>query len=206
MPRHRTLRAVVEWSWDLLSAPEQLLAERLAVFAGDISPVEAIAVCSDDVLPEATIDELLMSLVDKSLLQVTTLDGGRRYRMLETIREFGLEKMADRDEVTTMRRRHATRFGALVHEAAPFMRSADQLGWMVRLDAERENILAALRLFCDAGEAQAALDLALEMSTYWMFTGRSSDVASWTGLALEAAATPIHSAGSEPRRCTPSAW
>jgi predicted ATPase/DNA-binding SARP family transcriptional activator len=202
MPRHRTLRAVVDWSWDLLTAQEQLLAERLAVFAGDISPVEAIAVCSDDALPEASIDELLMSLVDKSLLQVSTLEGGRRYRMLETIREFGLEKMADRDEVTTMRRRHATRFGALVHEAAPFMRSSDQLTWMARLEAERENILAGLRFFCDAGEAQAALDLALEMSSYWMFTGRSSDVATWTGLALEASgdADPLSRLGAEALR------
>jgi predicted ATPase/DNA-binding SARP family transcriptional activator len=186
MPRHRTLRAVVEWSWDLLSEPERVLAERLAVFAGDVSPVEAIAVCSDDALPEAAVDELLMSLVDKSLLQVTTLEGGRRYRMLETIREFGLERMAERDEVTTMRRRHATRFAALVHEAARFVRTSDQLVWMARLEAERENILAGLRFLCDAGEAQAALDLALEMSTYWMFTGRSSDVASWTAFALEA--------------------
>jgi predicted ATPase/DNA-binding SARP family transcriptional activator len=199
MPRHRTLRAVVEWSWDLLSAPERLLAERLAVFAGDISPIEAIAVCSDDALPTATVDELLVSLVDKSLLQVTTLDDGRRYRMLETIREFGLERMADRDEVATMRRRHATRFAALVREAAPFVRNSAQLVWMARLEAERENILAGLRFFCDAGEAQAALDLALEMSTYWMFTGRSSDVASWTGFALDASgdADPISRLGAE---------
>lgn len=199
MPRHRTLRAVVEWSWDLLTKPERLLIERLAVFAGDISPVEAIAVCSDDTLPAATVDELLMSLVDKSLLQVTTLDGGRRYRMLETIREFGVEQMAERDEVATMRRRHATRFAGLAHEAAPFVRAADQLVWMARLEAERENILAGLRFFCDAGEAQAALDLALEMSTYWMFTGRSSDVASWTGFALEASgdADPISRLGAE---------
>jgi predicted ATPase/DNA-binding SARP family transcriptional activator len=199
MPRHRTLRAVVEWSWDLLSAPERLVAERLAVFAGDISPVEAIAVCSDDDLPAAIVDELLMSLVDKSLLQVTTFDGGRRYRMLETIREFGLERMADRDEVATMRRRHATRFAALVHEAAPYVRGSEQLGWMARLETERENILAGLRFLCDAGEAQAALDLALEMSTYWMLTGRSSDVASWTGFALEASgdADPISRLGAE---------
>jgi predicted ATPase/DNA-binding SARP family transcriptional activator len=199
MPRHRTLRAVVEWSWDLLSAQERLLAERLAVFAGDVSPVEAIAVCSDDALPDANVDELLMSLVDKSLLQVITLDGGRRYRMLETIREFGLERMADRDEVATMRRRHATRFAALVHEAAPFVRSAEQIGWMARLESERENILAGLRFLCDAGEAQAALDLALEMSTYWMLTGRTSDVASWTGFALEAIgdADPISRLGAE---------
>ena len=199
MPRHRTLRAVVEWSWDLLTEPERLLADRLAVFAGDISPVEAIAVCSDDTLPAPTVDELLLSLVDKSLLQVSTLDGGRRYRMLETIREFGLEQLADRDEVATMRRRHAARFAALVREAAPFVRSSAQLEWMARLEAERENILAGLRFLCDAGEAQAALDLALEMSTYWMLTGRSSDVASWTGFALEANgdADPISRLGAE---------
>jgi predicted ATPase/DNA-binding SARP family transcriptional activator len=199
MPRHRTLRAVVDWSWGLLSKQEQLFAERLAVFAGDISPVEAMAVCTDAALPEGSIDELLISLVDKSLLQISTLDAGRRYRMLETIREFGLERLAERAEVTTMRRRHATRFADLVHEAAPFVRNSDQLVWMARLEAERENILASLRFFCDAGEAQAALDVALEMSAYWMFTGRSSDVASWTGIALWATgnAEPLSRLGAE---------
>jgi predicted ATPase/DNA-binding SARP family transcriptional activator len=187
MPRHRTLRAVVEWSWDLLTTPERLLAERLAVFAGDISPAEATAICGDKELLDGNVDEVLASLVDKSLLQ--TVDGGRRHRMLETIREFGLERLAARDEVTSMRRRHAARFAALVSEAAPHSRRAEQLSWMAQLEAERENILAALRFLCDDGQAQVALELALAIGTYWMFTGRNTDVASWLTFALQAAGT-----------------
>ena len=92
MPRHRTLRAVVEWSWDLLAPDERLLAERLAVFPAGATVDSACAVCGDDRLPVADIGELLLSLVDKSLL--TTIDASPvRYRMLETIREYGTEQL-----------------------------------------------------------------------------------------------------------------
>ena len=184
MPRHRTLRAVVEWSWDLLSESEQLLASRLAVFAGTISPVDAGVVCSDASLPRNDIDDLLASLVDKSLLQFAAPDG--RYRMLETLREFGLERLAERGELATLRRQHASRFAEVVREAGPHTRRAEQIEWMALLEAERDNILAALRFLCDDAQAQVALEMTLELSTYWTFTGRHSDAASWLGHALDA--------------------
>ncbi|MDQ1541902.1 MAG: hypothetical protein QOH29_2628, partial [Actinomycetota bacterium] len=186
MPRHRTLRAVVEWSWDLLSEPERLLAARLAVFAGTIATSDAIAVCADEKLPADHIDDLLDSLVDKSLLQASAHVGTPRYRMLETLREFGLERLATRGEVAELRRRHAARFLALVREAGPYTRTAGQLPWMARLEDERDNILAALRFLCDDDQAQAALDIAIEMATYYMFSGRHGDASSWLEFALQA--------------------
>lgn len=186
VPRHRTLRAVVEWSWDLLTEPERLLAERLAVFAGTIATPDASAVCADERLPAENIDPLLDSLVDKSLLQASALVGTPRYRMLETLREFGLERLTARGEVGEMRRRHAARFATLVREAGPHTRTARQLPWMARLEDERDNILAALRFLSDDDQAQAALELAVEMATYWMFSGRHADASSWLEFALEA--------------------
>jgi predicted ATPase/DNA-binding SARP family transcriptional activator len=186
MPRHRTLRAVVEWSWDLLTEPERLLAERLAVFAGTFSPADARAVCADERLLGDDVDDLLDSLVDKSLLQATVLTGAPRYRMLETLREFGLDQLAGRGEVAAVRRRHATRFAALVRVAGPHTRTGDQLVWMAQLEAERDNILAALRFLSDDGQAQAALELAIELSTYWMFSGRHGDATNWLAYALAA--------------------
>jgi predicted ATPase/DNA-binding SARP family transcriptional activator len=186
VPRHRTLRAVVEWSWDLLSEPERLLAERLAVFAGTLSSADASAVCADEQLPAGDVDDLLDSLVDKSLLQATALTGPPRYRMLETLREFGIDQLAERGEVGAARRRHAARFAALVRIAGPHTRAADQLVWMARLETERDNILAGLRFLTDDGQAQAALDVAIELSTYWMFSGRHGDATSWLAYALTA--------------------
>jgi predicted ATPase/DNA-binding SARP family transcriptional activator len=113
MPRHRTLRAVVDWSWDLLTPTERLLAERLSVFPSGATPESAVAICSDDRLSAEDVPDLLGALVDKSLLQVSA-EGGVRYRMLETIREYGIERLSERGEVSTVRLAHATFFAALV--------------------------------------------------------------------------------------------
>ncbi len=191
VPRHRTLRAVVEWSWELLSDSERLLAERLAVFSGTIRPAAAAAVCAgvtaDDPLGEVDVAELLASLTDKSLLApASEKDGSARYRMLETLREYGLTRLAERAEVVPLRLRHAEHFAELVRQAGPHLRGAEQLEWMALVDAERENILAALRFLCDDGQAQTAIDIVIELAIYWTFTGRNADTATWLNLALGA--------------------
>jgi predicted ATPase len=186
MPRHRTLRAVVEWSWDLLSEPERRVAERLAVFSGGITPVAAAAVCRQDDLVDEDIDELLTSLVDKSLLQVVpSADDAPRYRMLETIREFGLERMADRGEVAEVRLAHAQHFAALTAEADPHLRAREQLEWMAILEIERDNILAALKYFGDVGRASDAIDLVNLLGWYWMTIGNHGEIVTWVTFALE---------------------
>lgn len=196
MPRHQTLRAVVDWSWELLSPPERLLAERLAVFPAGATPRSAAAVCSDrdldgapQLLDADDVRQLLDALVDKSLLSVRSepREGGVRYRMLETIREFGIERLAERGEVAQARRRHATWFGELVVELAPMLRSAAQLDAAATLEAERDNILGALRYLVDSGDGKGALAMTLELSWYWSLLGNHAEATMWLEAAL---ATP----------------
>ncbi|HEY6496038.1 MAG TPA: hypothetical protein VIZ43_22390, partial [Trebonia sp.] len=182
LPRHRTLRAVVEWSWELLAGAERLLAERFSVFPAGATPAAVAAVCADGELSPGETDELVSSLVDKSLLQ--PLADGARVRMLETIREYGAEKLAGRGEVGELRRRHAAHYSAQVSEAAPRLLTRDQLSWLAGLRADRGNILAALRYWCDAEEADNAILLAVSLSLMALLLGNDTDMAEWTGEAL----------------------
>jgi predicted ATPase/DNA-binding SARP family transcriptional activator len=185
LPRHRTLRAVVEWSLGLLTEPERRLAERVAVFPAGVTPTGAETVCAGDDLPVADVFDLLAALVDKSLLQVAPPVGGEpRYRMLETLREYGLERLAERGELARTRAAHARYFIDFADVAEPHLRSAEQLQWLALLDAERDNIVAALRYLSDAGDAAGALRLAWAFGTYWMMLGLHAEVANWLRLAL----------------------
>lgn len=188
MPRHRTLRAVVEWSWDLLAPDERLLAERLAVFPAGATVDTAMAICSDDLLPASDIGDLLLALVDKSLL--TMIDGPElRFRMLETIREYGTEQLAERREATAARTAHAYYFAGVAAKMDPVLRTADQLRAIGTLQDERDNILAGLRFLAesdDPADRAASLDLALALSWYWTMLGSNSESAIWLGLALNA--------------------
>ena len=181
LPRHRTLRAVVEWSWDLLNEDERLLAERVAVFPAGVTVASASTVCSDAQLPSDVVPELLADLLDKSLLQLA--GAGERYRMLETIREYGMERLADRGELETIRARHADHFADLVRVAQEHLISAGQLPWFEQLTAERENIFAALRFRCESQDAEGALQVAVDLGAYAMMTG-SHDLGPWLEDAL----------------------
>ncbi|MBB3728201.1 ATP-binding protein [Nonomuraea dietziae] len=161
-PRHRTLRAVVEWSWSLLDEEEQRLARRLTVFAGGAG-IEAVERVCDT--PDAL--ELLASLADKSLVEIA----GDRYRMLQTIRAFCAERLEEAGEVGTYRRAHANHHLALLREAAPHLMRAEQLEWAARLDPEHDNLLAALTWAIDDDRAMA-LRIFADLSTYWWLRGR----------------------------------
>ena len=104
--------------------------------------------------------------------------------MLETIREYGAEQLAGRGEVGELRRRHAGHYSDLMREAAPRLLTRDQLSWLARLRADRDNILAALRYWCEAGEADNALGLAVSLSIMALLLGNDTDMAEWTGEAL----------------------
>jgi predicted ATPase/DNA-binding winged helix-turn-helix (wHTH) protein len=187
MPRHRTLHAVVEWSWDLLSDDERQLAQRLAVFSGGVTPPAAAAVCAS-ALEESAVDRLLASLVDKSLLQIASKQGRTpRYRMLETIREFGLERMADIGIVGEVRLAHAEYFAGRVNEADLYLRTADQLPWIEMLEVERDNILAAVKYFGDIGRSNDAMDLIGQLGWYWMTAGNHGEILTWVSFVLESA-------------------
>ncbi len=184
LPRHRTLRAVVQWSWDLLTPEERLLAERLSVFPAGASVASARAVCAGAGLDPGLIADLLSALVDKSLLQVA-MDGELRYHMLETIREFGSDQLVGRGELEAVRRAHARFFADLAREADPRLRTSEQLPWLDRLRRDRDNILAALRFLGDMGEAEQAVRLAANLTWYWTLTGSQGEAATWLAYALD---------------------
>ncbi|MEV4051349.1 BTAD domain-containing putative transcriptional regulator [Amycolatopsis sp. NPDC049688] len=158
--RHRSLRGVVEWSWDLLSDEERELARRLTVFPGGATAAAAAEVCGADV-------DLLPELADKSLVEAV----GGRFRMLETIRAFGAGKLAEAGEAETFHRAHAEYFLRFAEEADPMLRTADQLTWLARFDADYDNILAALR-WATEHDVVLALRLVPLLAMYWWMRGR----------------------------------
>ena len=198
LPRHRTLRAVVEWSWDLLTPAERLLAERFSVFPAGATPEAAAEVCGEGgELASVEVDELLSSLVDKSLLQ--PLAGGMRVRMLETIREYGAEKLAGRGETVELRRRHAVYYSRLMSEAAPILLTRDQLTWLKAITDDRDNIIAALHYWCDEQDAGRALTLAVSIGTMSLLLGNDADVATWVSEALAVPDSPADAADPDLR-------
>ncbi|SNS64167.1 Predicted ATPase [Actinomadura meyerae] len=175
MPRHRTLRGVVEWSWDLLDGPERTLWRRLAVFPGGATVASAEAVCAGPGLERGDVLDVLTALVDKSLLAVAGPEP--RYRMLETIRAYGLERLAESGEEDAVRRAHAEYFTALAEEAEPHLYRAEQLPWLRRLTAESGNASAALRWAIGSGDAPLAMRLCAALGWYRFLHGRLGDAA-----------------------------
>ncbi|MFC3738270.1 BTAD domain-containing putative transcriptional regulator [Paractinoplanes deccanensis] len=169
--RHRTLRAVVAWSWDLLTGQERLLARRLAVFRGGWTLDAAEHVCG---LGPATLD-VLHDLVAKSLVE----RDGDRYRMLETIRVFCAEQGPD----PGLAQAHAGYFLSLAETADAHLRGADQLTWLARLDADRDNLHAALR----GGSTTTALRLVSALTFYWWLRGSRGEAAALAGELLRRA-------------------
>jgi predicted ATPase/DNA-binding SARP family transcriptional activator len=184
LPRHRTLRAVVEWSWDLLAPAERLLAERFSVFPGGATREAVAAVCGD----LGDIDELVSSLLDKSLLQAVKgegqVGGGTRVRMLETIREYGAEKLAERGETGEVAERHAEYYGDLMTTAGPKLVSPEQLSWLRIVQDDRDNILAALHYWCAAENAARAVAMAVNMCGVAFMLGNHADITDWIAQAI----------------------
>ncbi|MFF4774111.1 BTAD domain-containing putative transcriptional regulator [Microtetraspora fusca] len=179
LPRHQTLRAVVEWSWELLDEDERRLAARLSVFAGGATLESAERVCAGPGASGWTVD-LLGHLVDKSL--VVYDDGG--YHMLETIRAYAAERLAESGEERRVRLAHAEFFTELAETADSRLRGPDQVGWLARLAAEQDNLSAALRWAIDEGEADLAIRLVGALGWYWWLAGRRVEGAARTAEVL----------------------
>ncbi|CAN5576009.1 hypothetical protein BH23CHL7_BH23CHL7_10850 [soil metagenome] len=161
--RQQTLRATIEWSHDLLNPDEQHLFARLAVFRGGWTLEAAEGICNADL-------DVLQSLVDKSLVRVRD----DRFWMLETIREYAIEKLEASTEADAMRRRHADYFLALAEEAYPHL-TGDPKEWLDRLDAEHDNLRAALDRLDAAGESQPAQQLAGALWKFWSLRGHAAE-------------------------------
>ncbi|MFD4898814.1 BTAD domain-containing putative transcriptional regulator [Streptomyces sp. NPDC058411] len=191
-PRHRTLRAVIAWSWDLLPEDARTVAERIAVLPGGVTPASAAAVRTGTAVPAGDVPELLADLVDRSLLQLAPDTG--RYRMLETIREYGLESLARQGALTGVRDLAARHFAELVAHHDPQLRGPGQLQALRALRAEHDNVLAALRHLCDTGDADGATGLVVNLTWYWQMLGRNDDATYWL---REAVAVPAGRPGVE---------
>ncbi|MEV5748719.1 BTAD domain-containing putative transcriptional regulator [Actinoallomurus sp. NPDC052308] len=162
LPRHQTLRAVVDWSWELLDDAERALLRRLSVFAGGATLESIEDVCGDDVL------DALTGLVEKSLVEI---DATGRYRVLETIRAYGAERLSDAGEATRVRRAHAHHFLRLAETAEPELRTRDQLRWLDRLIAEYDNLHSALRWAIEVQDAALALRYVASLGWFWFLRG-----------------------------------
>jgi predicted ATPase/DNA-binding NarL/FixJ family response regulator len=174
--RQHTLRAAIAWSYDLLAHDEQVLFRRLGIFVGGFTLEAAEAIAAD--APHQAIDVLegLASLVDKSLvLSEEDGEGGRRFRLLESVREYALEQVTSSDEGEAVGRAHARYFLDLAEQAAPELVGRTQRAWFLRLEQEHENLRAALRWLLDHGENELALRLAAALGYFWEVRGYLSE-------------------------------
>ena len=144
LPRQQTMRALIDWSYDLLADDERAIFRRLSIFAGGFTLETASAVCSDERIDELSVLDLLSSLVDKSLVQAEPAGGGMRYRLLESTRQYAHEKLREGDEETTTARAHAVAFVALAELLDLDYQTTPERAWFVQAKAEIENWQAAL--------------------------------------------------------------
>ncbi|MGW4895613.1 AfsR/SARP family transcriptional regulator [Kitasatospora sp. NPDC004240] len=189
--RQRTLRAMIDWSWELLPPPERAVLRRLSVFSGGFALESAEAVCADDALPAEDVLDLLTRLVDRSLVVVTTTgDGdaeGPRYRMLESVLAYGLERLDEAAETGATRHRHAAHHTELAERAAAKLHGPDQRDWLRRLDREALNLRAALDHALADGRPLLALRLVTALTWYWHLRGRVGEAVKALGRTLAAA-------------------
>jgi predicted ATPase/DNA-binding CsgD family transcriptional regulator len=181
--RHQTLRAAVGWSHDLCTAAEQLLWARLSVFPGSFDLEAAEDVCAGDALTAAAVFDTLSRLVEKSV--VLSEQHGMRYRMLDTIREYGAEQLARLGTQDEVRLRHRDHYLSLTERAAAGSLGAEQVGWLVRLEQETPNLRVALD-YCYACPGQEALGLRMTvlLRHYWLLVGQFSEGRRWHDRAL----------------------
>ena len=181
-PRQRTIQAAVAWSYDLLGEEEQRAFRRLAVFAGGWTLEAAAAVCG---LPQPAMLERLESLVDQSLIRRVERAGEPRFTMLETIRAFGLERLAEHDELAPTRDRHAAYVQEFAKRAEPDLTAGRFAGgWFARLDEERDNVRAALAWCVECGDAERALLTVGVMAEYWAQRADFREGLEWCEAAL----------------------
>jgi predicted ATPase len=186
--RHQTLRAAVDWSYELLGDHERAVLRRLAVFAGGFDLEAAEAVTGGDGVDPIDVLDLLEGLVEKSLALATEVGVTTRYRMLETIRQYAAERLDEAGEADEFRRRHAAYFLGFAERAGPHLRGADNVTWSHRVWNELENLRVALTWLVETADADGALRLVSELQTQTS----EHPIFTWAGIALSAEGAPCH--------------
>jgi non-specific serine/threonine protein kinase len=189
LPRQQTLRATLDWSYNLLSATEKAVLRRLAVFAGGWELEAAEAVCCDANVDVVDVLQILTQLVGKSLVEVNRKSGQQtRYHLLETVRQYAQEKLGDAGEIASTRDDHMSWFAALAERAEPQLYGQGQMRWLRRLETEHDNLRGALSWALGEGDAEIALQLSGALGRFWRIRGYWREGRRWleAALALEA--------------------
>ena len=186
LQRHQTLRSLIDWSHELLGEPERVLLRRLSQFAGGWTLDAAEAVCSAAPIRRHEVLDLLAQLVEKSLVVLDTQGTGPRYRLLETIRQYGLEKLLVADELEDTRRRHLAHCADLAERIRPMLTRAEQLPWHARAESELDNFRLALQWSLRAGQAEDGLRLFSSLTRYWYKNMHWKEMVGWQDRLAEA--------------------
>jgi len=193
--RQRTLRAALDWSYDLLSVEERALFRRLAVFARGFDLASAEVVGADGTTLRTDVLDQLTRLVDKSLVQGDQADGPSRYRLLEPVRHYARERLNDSGEAPATAARHAAHFLALAEDAEPKLMGADRFRWVARLETEHQNLRSALSWLLSAGEAEAGVRLATALVPFWSNRGHLSEGRGWLERGLTMGGSDLSAPG-----------
>ena len=174
--RQQTLRALVDWSYDLLSETEQCMLARLSVFAGGFDLAAAEAVCGADPIDIVDVLDILGSLVEKSLVMLEERDDSGRYRMLETIRDYASEKLSLIGDAADLGARHCEHYFALTKEANHGMMGPDQAEWIQRIEADLDNVRAATACALAGGvDSVIVVKMAVAMQGFWTLRGYATE-------------------------------
>ncbi|RJL34306.1 ATP-binding protein [Bailinhaonella thermotolerans] len=196
LPRHQTLRGAVGWSHEQCEPTERLLWARLAVFAGDFDLEAAAQVCCDHQVPPGELLDLLTGLVEKSVLLSEERAGERRYRLLDTLRDYGAEWLGQLGETDAMHRRHRDHYMRLAKQAEEAWSGPDQIIWFARMRREHANLRASLDFSLNTpGEEKHALDMLAALWFLWMACGLPKEGRHYLDRALNACRQP------SPERC-----
>ena len=182
--RHQTLRGAIEWSYGLLNVDEQTVFDRLSVFAGGCRLEAVEAVCAGNGLSEQDALPLLDRLVGTSLVVAEERHGDQRYRLLESLRLYGRERLAKSGDAESTSRRHAEHYLGLAEAAEPALWGPDAVAWLDRLEIEHDNLRAALRWATGHGEVETALRLGAALSRFWQVHAHLSEGLKWLESAL----------------------
>ncbi|MFE1952307.1 BTAD domain-containing putative transcriptional regulator [Streptomyces sp. NPDC059524] len=207
LPRQQTLRAVVDWSWDLLDAPERTVLARLSVFSGGCDLAAAESVCATAGADAPDVLEALGSLVDKSLVVAAPDDeGGMRYRLLETVAEYAGDRLDEAGDRESAERAHLTYYRELARTTDPLLRGRHQRAAVARIERDYENLRTALRHAVAARDEQEGLGLVLSLAWFWQMRDLRTDGRTWTrevaALGPDPFAGPARPAPPILERCT----